>query len=81
VSQLPGLEKFRPRPVADLNRDLSRRYGLPVDLSTKTGGLEVIAEALNRGDFIHAHIATLHLQIPIRRLWRKLRSRQHKFLR
>jgi hypothetical protein len=60
----PGLKKFQPRPLPDLNRDLSKRYGLPVDLSTKTGALAAIAQALSRGDMIHAQIATLHLQIP-----------------
>jgi hypothetical protein len=59
-----GLKKFQPRPVADLNRDLSERYGLPLDLSTKTGALAAIAQALSRGDMIHAQIVTLHLQIP-----------------
>jgi hypothetical protein len=59
-----GLKKFQPRPLPDLNRDLSKRYGLPVDLSTKTGALAAIAQALSRGDMIHAQIATLHLQIP-----------------
>jgi hypothetical protein len=59
-----GLKKFQPRPLPDLNRDLSKCYGLPVDLSTKTGALAAIAQALSRGDMIHAQIATLHLQIP-----------------
>jgi hypothetical protein len=59
-----GLKKFQPRPVDDLNRDLSKRYGLPVDLSMKTGSLATIAQALSRGDIIYAQIATLHLQIP-----------------
>jgi hypothetical protein len=59
-----GLKKFRPRPLADLNCDLSKRYGLPVDLSAKTAGLAAIARALSRGDVLHAQIATLHLQIP-----------------
>lgn len=59
-----GLKKFQPRPVDDLNRDLSKRYGLPVDLGAKTGALAAIAQALSRGDMIHAQVATLHLQIP-----------------
>jgi hypothetical protein len=59
-----GLKKFQPRPLADLNRDLSKRYGLPIDLISKTSGLASIAQALSRGDMIHAQIATLHLRIP-----------------
>jgi hypothetical protein len=59
-----GLKKFRPRATVDLNRDLSKRYGLPVDFGLKTAGLAAIARALDRGDIIHAQIATMHLQIP-----------------
>jgi hypothetical protein len=59
-----GLKKFRPRPLADLNRDLSTYYGLPIDFSAKAASLESIAQALSRGDIIHAQIVTLHLRIP-----------------
>jgi hypothetical protein len=59
-----GLEPWRPRPVSDLNRDLGKRYGLPVECDAKIGGLAAIARALDRGDLFHAQIATLHLQIP-----------------
>ena len=37
-------EEWRPRPVSDLNRDLSKRYGLPVELGRKMHGLEAIAK-------------------------------------
>lgn len=57
-------EEWRPRPVSDLNRDLSKRYGLPVELGRKMHGLEAIARALGGGDLIYARIATLHLEIP-----------------
>jgi hypothetical protein len=59
-----GLKKFRPRPLADINRDLSKRYGLPVEFDAKIEGLAAIARALDRGDVLYARIATLHLQIP-----------------
>ena len=52
------------RPISDLNRDLSRRYGLPIELDGKIGGLTAVARALNRGDLVHAQIAALHLRIP-----------------
>jgi hypothetical protein len=55
---------WQPRPVPDLNRDLGRRYGVPVELNAKVGGLTAVAQALNRGDLLHARIATLHLQLP-----------------
>jgi hypothetical protein len=50
--------------VHDLNRELSQSYGLPVEFARKIGGLAAVARALSRGDFIHAQIATLHLEIP-----------------
>jgi hypothetical protein len=57
-------EQWRPRPVFDLNRDLSKRYGLPVDISSRMGSLAAITRALDRGDLVHALIAALHLQLP-----------------
>jgi hypothetical protein len=51
-------------PVAGFNRDLSKRYGLPIEFSAKIEGLAAIARALSRGDVVHAQIATLHLRIP-----------------
>jgi hypothetical protein len=59
-----GFQQWEPRPVRDLNRDLSKRYGIPIDSDAKSGGLIAIARALNRGDLLHAQITTLHLQIP-----------------
>lgn len=59
-----GSEQWKPRHMADLNRDLGRRYGLPVEFNAKISGLTAIARALDRGDLVHAQIATLHLQIP-----------------
>ena len=55
---------WRPRPLADLNRDLARAYGLPVEFGAKIGGLAIVARALGRGDLAYAQIATLLLQIP-----------------
>ncbi len=59
-----GSEQWQPRRMADLNRDLSKRYDLPVEFNTKIAGLTAVARALDRGDLFHAQIATLHLQIP-----------------
>jgi hypothetical protein len=73
VGDVPLLERLRdpsgpvqwqPRRMADLNRDLGKRYGLPVEFNAKLAGLAAIARALDRGDLFHAQIATLHLQIP-----------------
>ena len=59
-----GFQKWRPRSLVEINRDLSTRYGVPVDFGAKMQGLVAIAGALDRGDLLHAHIATLHLEIP-----------------
>jgi len=58
------LQQWQPRPVDDLNRDLSNRYRLPVDIAAKVGGLIAVARALNRGDLFHAQIVAPHLQFP-----------------
>jgi hypothetical protein len=49
----------------ELNRDLSNRYGVPVQFDAKLEALAAIARALDRGDLLHAHIATLQLQIVL----------------
>ena len=73
VGEVPLLERprgpnasqqWQPRRMPDLNRDLGKRYDLPVEFTAKIGGLAAIARALDRGDLVHAQIAALHLQIP-----------------
>jgi hypothetical protein len=55
---------WQPRPVSDLNRDLSECYGLPIEFTAKIGSLAAASHALNRGDLLHVQIVTVHLQIP-----------------
>jgi hypothetical protein len=57
-------DQWQLRPVPDLNRDLTECYGLPIEFTPKIGGLAAVSRALNRGDMLHAQIATMHLQIP-----------------
>jgi hypothetical protein len=59
-----GLDHWQPRPIFDLNRDLSECYGLPIEFNLKYAGLAAASRALNRGDMLHAQIATMHLKIP-----------------
>jgi hypothetical protein len=59
-----GADEWQPRAAADLNRELHKHYGVPIEFERKMDGLGAICRALNRGDLIHAQIATLHLQIP-----------------
>jgi len=63
-SSRSGPDQWQLRPVPDLNRDLTECYGLPIEFTPKIGGLAAVSRALNRGDLLHAQIATLHLQIP-----------------
>jgi hypothetical protein len=59
-----GRKRFAPRPLADLNRDLERCYGLPVDATAKFDGIGAVARALNDGDPARACIAAVFLRLP-----------------
>jgi 7-cyano-7-deazaguanine synthase len=50
----PGNAEWQVRPVSDLNRDLTRCYGVPIQFNGKISGLCVICKALNRNDLLHA---------------------------
>jgi hypothetical protein len=52
------------RPLADLDAELTARYGLAVDVSDKAEGIAVVARALDKGDIALAQIAALLLQFP-----------------
>jgi hypothetical protein len=71
VAGVPLLEQDRgpnakwcPRPLGDLNHEITKRYGLAVDLSARLDSLRAIAQALDIGDLIYARLLTLHLRIP-----------------
>jgi hypothetical protein len=55
---------WRPRRLEDLNDELSRAYGFPVDLAPKQRQLASIAKALTCGDLVLAQISALHLRLP-----------------
>lgn len=59
-----GKDEWRPRDCDDLSREMSARYGLPIDMSSKRGGLVAIAKALNEGELVRAQIATVLLGVP-----------------
>jgi hypothetical protein len=59
-----GKDEWRPRDCDDLSKEMSAQYGLPIDMSSKRGGLAVIAKALNEGDVARAQVATVLLGIP-----------------
>ena len=52
------------RPAAEINEELTVRYGLPIDFGSKAGAVSLIAAALNRGDLAIASIAAVQMQFP-----------------
>jgi hypothetical protein len=72
VGAIPILERLQKnsrdawqlRDCEELSEQISMHYGLPIDMSSKTGGLRAIASALNEGDVARAQIATVLLGIP-----------------
>jgi hypothetical protein len=63
-SNLHGRYRWEPRDCEKLSKRLGSEFGLPVDLSTKAGGLKAICNVLNEGDVARAQIATVLLGIP-----------------
>ncbi len=61
---LNGKDEWHLRDSERLSKQMSAVYGLPVDMSSKTGGLKSVANALNEGDVARAQIATVLLGIP-----------------
>jgi hypothetical protein len=59
-----GLDEWQPRDCGQISEQLTTYYGLPIDISSKSGGLKAIAKALNDGDIVRAQIATILLSIP-----------------
>jgi len=59
-----GKEAWAPRPIAEINAELSEAFGLPIDMAAKAGGLAAIAGGLNRRDMAFAQIATVQLRLP-----------------
>jgi len=59
-----GANGWRPRATAQLNRELSQCYGLPIEIEPKARGLKSVADALARGDLVHAQMVALHLRLP-----------------
>lgn len=59
-----GKDEWRSRDCGDLSQELSALYGLPLDISSKRGGLTAIAKALNEGDVARVQVATVLLGVP-----------------
>lgn len=59
-----GRDEWQLRDCEQLSEQISMHYDLPIDMSSKTGGLRAIANALNEGDVARAQIGTVLLGIP-----------------
>jgi hypothetical protein len=59
-----GAPRWGVRPHDEIERELSARYGLAVEIERKGGGLACVAGALNKGDVALAQITALLLQFP-----------------
>jgi hypothetical protein len=57
-------EEWRPRSLADLDRDLSATYGLAVSMAPKMAGLGAVARDLGSGEIVHAQLTALFLRLP-----------------
>jgi hypothetical protein len=66
--------RWEPRDCEQLSKQLGADFGLPIDISSKLGGLKAICDALNDGDIARAQISTVLLAIPIHRRLRKARD-------
>ncbi|MGD0193182.1 MAG: hypothetical protein ABSD74_20800 [Rhizomicrobium sp.] len=51
------------RGTRELSSELSRRFGVPIDMTAKTAGLNAIARALNAGDIVRAQLLMVHPDI------------------
>ncbi len=70
-------DEWQPRDCEELSDEIAAHYGLPIDISPKTGGLKAIANALNERNVARAQIATVLLGIPDPpRLSKNVRSRE-----
>src|SRR5208337_1135030 len=54
-----GRFAWAARPTDEQNRDLRARYGFPVDVAAKRGGMAGVARALEQGDLALAQISAL----------------------
>jgi hypothetical protein len=59
-----GGDQWEPRNCEQISERLGSEFGLPIDVSSKMGGLKAICNALNDGDVARAQIATVLLGIP-----------------
>ncbi len=63
-ARVNGRDIWQPRECGQLSKQIGANFGLPIDMSSKMGGLNAISRALNEGDIARAQVATVLLGIP-----------------
>lgn len=63
-SLMHGKDRWEPRDCGELSKQLGKQFGLPIDISSKIGGIKAISNALNEGNVARAQIAAVLLGIP-----------------
>jgi hypothetical protein len=69
-----------PRPLYELNNELTERFGVSTEFASKMTGLLAVAKALNQGDIARAQVTTLHMRIPEIPSLEKFEGRPTNFL-
>ena len=59
-----GTSDWTVRPIDEINDELSARYRLPIDVTSKADAMALVANALNRDDLAMAAIVTVQMQLP-----------------
>lgn len=59
-----GRLEWRIRPAGAIERDLSKNYGMPIELSAKMSGIAAVARALDDENIVQAQITALLLEFP-----------------
>lgn len=80
-TRLNGETVWVARNAAEISDALSSNYGLPIDFSSRAGGLNAIARALNEGELARAQTATVLLAIPEAPVLSKSASARHGLIR
>jgi hypothetical protein len=63
-ARVNGREVWEPCDCNQLSKQVGAHYGVPIDMSSKMGGVNAVSRALNEGDIARAQVATVLLAIP-----------------
>ena len=64
IERVEADASFRRRPIEEINRALSKAFGLDLDLTSRAEVFDRIAEQLGKGDLGRAQLLALQLRLP-----------------